>query len=344
MFQLGAWDFAGGMVVHESAGFSALAALIVLGPRRLKADEPAPRAHSLPMVLTGAALLWFGWFGFNGGSALTIGGLATIAFVNTQLAPASAMLTWMGLEWIIEGKPTLAGMCTGAVAGLVLITPSAGFVQPSLALVCGVIGGAICFTATEIVKKKTRMDDACDIFGVHGVAGFVGTVFVGCLSDPIECQLRKTAPQWCANPGTVTRSMDQTVIQLVCAIVAAVWSFLLTYFIVFVMYSGCFKRLRTPEEQETVRDIFAHGEIAYVIKKPVKELASDDEGDEILSEDEAPKKQGYESYSPLKTTAPEEPRFGTASAIATSSVRYQIPLQGQQPVFSTYATVNPYGR
>merc|ERR1719401_1210951 len=131
MFQIGAWDFAGGMVVHESAGFSALGALLVLGARQYPKGQEPPGPHNMTLVLTGTGLLWFGWFGFNGGSALTIGGLATIAFVNTQIAPSAAMMTWLFLDWIVGGRPTLNGACAGVVAGLVVITPSAGFVQPS---------------------------------------------------------------------------------------------------------------------------------------------------------------------------------------------------------------------
>merc|ERR1712176_1697705 len=142
-----------------------------MGRRDFPPGHKAPEAHSMPMILIGTALLWFGWFGFDGGSALTIGGLATIAFVNTQVAPAAAMMTWIFLDWIVGGRPTLNGACAGVVAGLVVITPSAGFVQPAMAIVAGVLGTIWCYTAVELIKHKTTLDDACDTFGVHGMAG-----------------------------------------------------------------------------------------------------------------------------------------------------------------------------
>jgi Amt family ammonium transporter len=280
MFQLGAWDFAGGIVVHVSAGFSAVGVLLVLGRRVTPPSGVFPKPHNMQMILLGTAMLWFGWFGFNGGSALSIGGLATIAFVNTQIAPSAAMCTWVVVEWIVHGKPSLNGACAGVVAGLVVITPSAGFIQPAMAALAGVIGAVWCFTAVELVKKKTNLDDTCDTFGVHGMAGFLGTIFVGVLSDPEIClctgseppdfcQLEDgsfdKAPDWCANPGTVTRSWHQFQVQAFCTVVASLYSVSVTYVLTLLITKTNLRLfgegvLKTAEQQETTRDEAMYGE------------------------------------------------------------------------------------
>jgi len=271
MFQIGAWDFAGGMVVHEAAGFSSAAAMWMLGKRAsAPPDRPSiadTTPHSLPLVLLGTAMLWFGWFGFNGGSALTIGGLATVAFVNTQLAPSAAMITWQALDWFFLGRPTLFGACSGAVAGLVTITPSAGFVQPQMAMLAGVIGACVCWFAVRFIKRTDILDDAVDTVGVHGVGGFLGTILVGVISDPAECLDKNTAPDWCANPGTCTRSFQQLWIQIVCAVASALWSFAMTALIFKVIQSFC-PRLETWEEQEAARDEISFNEVAYKWDNP----------------------------------------------------------------------------
>jgi len=272
MFQIGAWDFAGGMVVHEAAGFSSAAAMWMLGRR---ADPPPDRPqtqdilpHSLPLVVLGTGMLWFGWFGFNGGSALAIGGLATVAFVNTQLAPSAAMMTWLGLDWLIGGRPTLLGCCSGAVAGLVVITPSAGFVQPQMAMFAGFLGAFVCYFAVQYIKFRSSLDDVVDALGVHGVGGFLGTILVGIISDPVECLDAKNAPDWCANPGTCARSWNQVWIQIVCAVVSALYSFGVTALIFKIMFF--FRpRLETWEEQETTRDEISFNEVAYKSDEPL---------------------------------------------------------------------------
>eukprot|EP00930_Biecheleria_cincta_P082707 TRINITY_DN7237_c0_g1_i1.p1 TRINITY_DN7237_c0_g1~~TRINITY_DN7237_c0_g1_i1.p1 ORF type:complete len:486 (-),score=72.48 TRINITY_DN7237_c0_g1_i1:25-1482(-) len=266
MFQIGAWDFAGGMVVHEAAGFSSLGAMLALGrrapvpPGRAKRHDSEP--HSLPLVLLGTGMLWFGWFGFNGGSALTIGGLATIAFVNTQLAPSAGMMTWIMIDWLWAGTPTLLGACSGAVCGLVVITPSAGFVQPQMAMFAGVMGSILCYFTVQAVKSSKYLDDTCDTLGVHGVGGFLGTILVGVLADPYECSLTDTAPVWCANPGTVTRSWNQTYIQSVCAVVSAGYSATATYVLIKLLLQ-CRPALKTYAQQETAMDAISFGESAY---------------------------------------------------------------------------------
>lgn len=260
MFQYGAWDFAGGMVVHESAGFSALGALWALGPREQPFRDPFP--HSITLVMIGTAFLWFGWFGFNGGSALAIGGLATIAFVNTQIAPAVGMVTWVLMDWTFNGKPTLMGASAGTVTGLVVITPSAGFVQPHFAMFAGVSGAMLCWTCACYIKFRTQLDDTCETVGVHGMGGFFGTILVGLISDPPECQNIKTAPVWCANPGTCARSVHQLTVQSVCAVAAAAYSLVMTYAILQVLQL-CVRPLKTMHEQAATHDEHEFNEVAY---------------------------------------------------------------------------------
>lgn len=176
--QLGALDFAGGTVVHILSGVSALVAALVIGKRKKRANEQF-MPHNLPMTVLGAGLLWFGWFGFNAGSALGANGLAALAFVNTNTATAAAALAWMFVEWMHHGKPTVLGIASGAVAGLVAITPAAGFVTPMASIIIGLIGGIICYYAVAIAKVKLGYDDALDAFGVHGVGGTWGAIATG---------------------------------------------------------------------------------------------------------------------------------------------------------------------
>jgi Amt family ammonium transporter len=174
---MGALDFAGGTVVHISSGISALVAAIVIGPRKTYPDRlSAP--HNVPFILLGAGLLWFGWFGFNAGSALASGGLATVAFVATNSAAAAAALVWILLEWGLRGKPTAVGIATGAVAGLVGVTPAAGFVTPLSAILIGAITAFCCFFAISL-KVKLGIDDALDTYPVHGVGGTIGAILTG---------------------------------------------------------------------------------------------------------------------------------------------------------------------
>jgi ammonium transporter, Amt family len=177
---IGALDFAGGTVVHVSSGISALVAAIVLGPRKNYPNQPTI-PHNVPFILIGAGLLWFGWFGFNAGSALGtggVGGLATVAFVTTNTSAGAAALTWVVLEWVLRGKPTAVGIATGAVAGLVGITPAAGFVTPLSAVFIGSLTSVVCFFAVSI-KAKLQIDDSLDTFPVHGVGGTFGSLITG---------------------------------------------------------------------------------------------------------------------------------------------------------------------
>lgn len=177
---LGVLDFAGGTVVHINAGIAALIGALIIGKRKDTTFIP----HNLTMVLTGTGLLWFGWFGFNAGSALSSGGLAGVAFINTNTATALAALSWLFTEWIFSKKPTLLGLCSGAVAGLVAITPAAGFVNITGTLVIGLLAGIIPFFAVTKMKPFFGYDDTLDVFGIHGIAGILGAILTGIFADP----------------------------------------------------------------------------------------------------------------------------------------------------------------
>jgi ammonium transporter, Amt family len=176
----GGLDFAGGLVVHITAGFSALACGFLFGRRKVNAN---PTPNDVPMIMLGAALLWFGWFGFNAGSAITSGALAAYAFMNTFLAAAAAFLAWMFLDWAIHGKPTAVGSSIGLVVGLVAITPAAGFVTIQSSLIIGAVAAIICFFVAGLVKKITHLDDSLDVFACHGVGGVCGAVMTGLYAD-----------------------------------------------------------------------------------------------------------------------------------------------------------------
>src|SRR4029079_13062984 len=181
LFKRGALDFAGGTVVHINAGIAALAVVLVIGKRRGWPDTPMP-PHSLPLTLIGTGILWFGWFGFNAGSALAASGLAVQAFVNTHMAAAAAMLGWLIVERLHGGHATTLGAASGAVAGLVAITPCAGFVGGMSPIAIGLITGAVCYAAVS-VKFKYKYDDALDVVGVHLVGGIVGSLLLGLFAD-----------------------------------------------------------------------------------------------------------------------------------------------------------------
>jgi Amt family ammonium transporter len=179
--QMGIFDFAGGIVVHITAGTAALVAAIVIGPRRGFPKTPMP-PHNLTMTVTGAGMLWVGWFGFNGGSALAATGDASMAMLVTHISAAAGTLTWAAIEWKKFGKASVLGAVTGMVAGLGTITPASGFVGPGGALIIGISAGAVCFYATVYIKQKLKIDDSLDVFPVHGVGGILGTLLVGVFS------------------------------------------------------------------------------------------------------------------------------------------------------------------
>jgi Amt family ammonium transporter len=249
---IGSLDFAGGTVVHISSGASALVAAWVLGPRKTFPKQPAP-PHNVPFILLGAGILWFGWFGFNGGSALSSGSLAAVALVNTQISAATAALTWVIVEWLLRGKPTAVGIATGAVAGLVGITPAAGFVNPVAALLIGSITAVGCFFAVSL-KAKLQFDDSLDTYPVHGVGGTIGALLTGVFAT--------TA----VNPGGKDGLLFGNPGELGVAIIAVITTYVLagvgTFIILKVLDATI--GLRVPEECEYRGvDINEHGEEAY---------------------------------------------------------------------------------
>jgi len=216
--QLGAKDFAGGIVIHVNAGVAALVAALVMGPRRGFPTTAMP-PHNMTMVVTGAGMLWFGWFGFNGGSALTSNGNAGMAIAVTHIAAAAGSLTWMSIEWLRFGKPSVLGIVTGMVAGLGTITPASGFVGPFGGLVIGIIAGAVCFYATQYVKRRLKIDDSLDVFPVHGVGGCIGSILTGVFASDSLGGL-----------GLADVSMQEQVgVQALAVLTTAVWSAVFSY-------------------------------------------------------------------------------------------------------------------
>ncbi len=250
---LGALDFAGGTVVHIISGVSALVAALVIGKRKGYGTQPMI-PHNLPMTVLGAALLWFGWFGFNAGSSLTAGGLTAVAFINTHLATAGAMMSWVIVEWLRHGKPTVLGAVSGALAGLVAITPACGFVGPMSAIIIGLVGGGVCFVAVAIVKAKFGYDDSLDAFGVHGVGGTWGALATGLFASKAVNEL--------GNDGAFFGNPGQMVPQLIA--IAASYAIAIVGTFVILKVINVFTKLRaTDEEQEIGLDFTQHGEDAY---------------------------------------------------------------------------------
>ncbi len=249
---LGALDFAGGLVVHISSGIAALAAALVVGKRKGYGDEPMP-PHNLTMTLLGAALLWFGWFGFNGGSAVASGSLATSAFVVTHISTAAAALSWMIAEWAYRGEPTVLGAASGAVAGLVAITPASGFVGPVSAIVIGLAAGTLCYFAINL-KTKLGYDDSLDVVGVHGVGGTWGALATGLFASK--------AINPAGNDGLFFGNPSLIGVQAVSVVSAWVYSFVVTLIILKVLDWTMGLRI-TEEHEMTGLDLSQHGEAGY---------------------------------------------------------------------------------
>jgi Amt family ammonium transporter len=253
--EMGALDFAGGTVVHINAGIAALMTAIVIGKRK-GAGHKAILPHNLPFTVLGTALLWFGWFGFNAGSALAANGLAVNAFVVTNTAAAAAGLTWAILDWIFNDKPTMLGTATGAVAGLVAITPAAGFVSALSAIVIGIFVSIFCFIAVAVVKPKFGYDDALDVFGVHCIGGIWGALATGLFAS-------KAVNPDGAN-GLFFGNPKQFLIQLAAVGVTVAYSFIVSY-IIYKVVSLVIK-VRVPENEETMGlDLTQHHENAYTV-------------------------------------------------------------------------------
>ena len=250
--EMGTLDFAGGIVVHLISGISALAATFMIGKRKGYLQE-AMYPHNLPMTVLGAGLLWFGWFGFNAGSALSAGGLSAMAFVATHTSAVSATVIWLLIEWIHRGKPTMFGAATGSIAGLATITPASGFVSPMSALVIGLAAGAVCYISLNM-KSKLGYDDSLDAFGVHGVGGILGTLATGLFAQSV------------INPagsnGLLFGSHQMFTSQVIAILVTGVYSF--TVSVVLLKILDKVIGLRVSEESEVSGlDISQHGESGY---------------------------------------------------------------------------------
>ncbi|MDE1932277.1 MAG: ammonium transporter, partial [Alphaproteobacteria bacterium] len=250
--QRGVLDFAGGIVVHTTAGISALVAAIMVGARRGFPHSLIP-PHSPGLTMAGGCMLWFGWFGFNGGSALAANGTAASAILATQFAAATASLTWMVIEWLRAGKPTSIGLVTGAIAGLATITPASGYIGPVGALIIGVVGGFVCFYVTGFVKQRLRIDDSLDVFAVHGVGGMVGSLLVAILTASALGGIGY------ASGMTMGR---QLIAQATGVAAAAAWSAVATFVIVKLLAASTGLRVSADAEREGL-DLAAHGERAY---------------------------------------------------------------------------------
>jgi Amt family ammonium transporter len=249
---LGALDFAGGLVVHISSGVSALVCALVVGKRKgYGADLMAP--HNLTLTVIGAALLWLGWFGFNGGSALASGELASSAFVATHIAAGAATLSWLLVEWSHRGKPTALGAVSGAVAGLVAVTPASGFVGPISSLIIGLIGGAVCYAAVSL-KPRLGYDDSLDVVGVHAVGGTAGAILTGLFAS--------TAVNAAGADGLFFGNPGQLGIQALSVVAAWAYSFVVTWIILKVLDATMGLRV-TEEEESDGLDLSQHGEVGY---------------------------------------------------------------------------------
>jgi Amt family ammonium transporter len=247
---MGVFDFAGGIVVHITAGVGALVTCLVIGPRK---GYPGPHMapHNMTMCVIGTGMLWVGWYGFNGGSALGANGGAAMAITVTQISASVAALTWMGIEWLQHGKPSVLGVATGAIAGLASITPASGFVGPVGGLVIGLVSGTLCYLASTILKRKLGYDDSLDVFGVHGVGGFIGTVLAGVFA----------AGMFGGSKGDLAIG-GQLGVQLYAAVLTVLWAATATF--VLLKLVGLVVPLRIDEDGEhRGLDLAEHGESGY---------------------------------------------------------------------------------
>ena len=245
--KLGAVDFAGGIVVHVTAGFSALAAVIFFGRRSDVAPGEEVAPNNLPLMAIGAGLLWFGWFGFNSGGAYAANGLAAVAFTNTTISGSTAMVMWMILEWTKQRRPTFVGLLVGAVAGLATITPCAGFVKPWVAIIIGACGATVCFYA-RIVQDHFKFDDALEVWRAHGMGGVTGSILLGVAAS--------------VSVDKIGAGTQQLGVQVLAVIVVAVYSFVVTQ-IILRLLSAMYPIRTTPEEEKNGLDHSLTGEDAY---------------------------------------------------------------------------------
>ena len=247
--KLGVLDFAGGIVVHNIAGMAALASVLYVGRRRIGDTIP----HSIPLVALGAGLLWFGWYGFNAGSELKVDAVTGVAFLNTDIAASFAGPVWMLVAWIYEKKPKFLGLLTGAVAGLATITPCAGYVTPTSAVIIGILAGAVCYFAVNL-KNRLKLDDALDVWGVHGVGGMLGIILLGILASK--------AVNASGADGLLRGNAGFFFTQLLSVIASSIYAFGFTYLMLKIINK--ITRVKTSEdEEEKGLDQSLHGETAY---------------------------------------------------------------------------------
>ena len=250
LFKLGALDFAGGTVVHASSGLSALIVALLIGRRVVNGEGLEP--HDIPMTVLGAGLLWFGWFGFNAGSAVAANGLAASAFIVTNTAAAAATLTWVGASYLHKRKVSVVGAACGAVAGLVAITPASGFVTPGGAILIGLVAGGLCYSAT-LLRERIKVDDALDVFAVHGVGGVFGALATGVLAtSAVQANFK----------GLIDGNAGQVLTQLVAVAATIAYAVVATFVIVKVVDFVLGLRISAKEEELGI-DLAIHGEVAY---------------------------------------------------------------------------------
>ena len=250
--ELGVYDFAGGIVVHVTAGVSALVIAKMLGNRSGYPDQIQP-PHAPWMVMVGASMLWVGWFGFNAGSALTAGTDASMALLVTHISAATASLVWLIIEWLRFGKPSLVGLVTGTIAGLATVTPASGFIGPMGGFICGLAGGIVCYYCVDLVKVKFNLDDSLDVFAVHGVGGATGTLLVAILILPIFAGV---------GLGEGVSVFNQIIVQVTGIISTVIWTVLATTAIVLITKKVTGLRVDDEDEIEGL-DYKAHGETGY---------------------------------------------------------------------------------
>jgi Amt family ammonium transporter len=246
----GVLDFAGGIVVHNIAGIAALASVLYVGRRKVVDRGP----HSIPLVALGTGLLWFGWYGFNAGSEFRVDSVTAVAFINTDLAASFAAMTWLAMDWMTTKKPKFLGLLTGSVAGLATITPAAGYVSPKAAVIIGILAGIVCFYAVAL-KNRLQWDDALDVWGVHGVGGFLGILSCGAFAS--------LAFNPAGSDGLRHGNGHFFLVELGAVLISSVWAFVFTYGMLWLIDRVTPVKAGEAAEAEGL-DMTLHGEVAYI--------------------------------------------------------------------------------
>jgi ammonium transporter, Amt family len=255
LHQWGVLDYAGGIVVHNIAGMAALASVLYVGKRKSVDSGP----HSIPLVALGTGLLWFGWYGFNAGSEFRVDSVTAVAFLNTDVAASFAAVTWLLMDWMTSKKPKFLGLLTGAVAGLATITPAAGYVSPTTAVIIGVVAGIVCYYAVAL-KNKLKLDDALDVWGVHGVGGLIGVILLGVFAS--------TAFNPAGTDGLIGGNVRFFLIQAAAVIISSIWAFSFTYGMLWLIDKITPVKVEKAEHQRGL-DEFLHGEQAYIEEESI---------------------------------------------------------------------------